>query len=560
MRWQWRSAFRTRALPPPAGPQWCCRWPPPKRWPRPAPAPAAPGAARSTDNPWWCAAARSPSAAVPDPARSGRSPLGHRLPGYAHPVRQLLLGKALCLAQLLNALPQLLVQTHTVPLLFVLLDFSIPDQAVACPPSAATISSTGCCVLSTAPFRAQKSGGSGRPAAFFAFLQDAAAGQCQQHRQQAEVQRAEHRQIPPGVGAGGLGIDLQADQAGNGGAKAAQIHAHQKPRAVLGKAGQQHRRRHIADDLAGRRAHQHLPALHHAGQKILQRRNPGQIAREHEEAHKGDQQSEVRPQHQLSVEHRQRHDHRRQQRGPGQQMEHRGQTHAEQHAAQNQLGTLAGCHGAFLILSRQGDPPGRGEQAQHHQHHKACQRGRHGESEEFARGKAVTAVQIQILGVAHRGEHAAQIGRHRLQTHHPGQQPALPAGGQHQHREGHEGDEGHIVGDQHGGEEAEHHQHKAQPLAAAAALDQRRRHSPEGPGLLHAGHHRHQAVKQSQHPAVHIAKIFLIRQNYQAEASASTAEMASTGSPFSHCIAFFTGPAPPFSAPGRPRPRPCPAG
>ena len=197
-------------------------------------------------------------------------------------------------------------------------------------------------------------------------------------------------------------------------------------------------------------------------------------------------------------------------------MEHRGKTDAEQHAAQHQLRALAGGHGALVLLGGQCDPPGRGEQTEHRQHHKACQCGGHGKGEKLARGKAVAAVEIQVLGVAHRGEHAAQIGGHRLQAHHPGQQPALAAGGQHQHRKGHKGDEGHVVGDQHGGEKAEHHQHQAQPLAAAAAFDQRRRHPPEGPGLLHTCHHCHQTVKQGQHPAVHITQVCRVRRDYQA--------------------------------------------
>ena len=86
--------------------------------------------------------------------------------------------------------------------------------------------------------------------------------------------------------------------------------------------------------------------------------------------------------------------------------------------------------------------------------------------EEVLGGQGEPGAQKQVLRVAHRGGHAAKVGGHSLEHHH-GNYPLLTAGKlQNEQGEGDKGDEGHIIGDEHGGEEGEEHQQQAEQAQA----------------------------------------------------------------------------------------------
>ena len=75
--------------------------------------------------------------------------------------------------------------------------------------------------------------------------------------------------------------------------KAAQIHAQQQCICIFCKAGQHHRRRHIADTLRKRCRDPQFPALHHAGKEIPNHIDPCNIAHEHEKADKCPQETVI---------------------------------------------------------------------------------------------------------------------------------------------------------------------------------------------------------------------------------------------------------------------------
>lgn len=77
--------------------------------------------------------------------------------------------------------------------------------------------------------------------------------QAQEKGQPYQVGQSEDRQIAGGSGSIGAKVQLegyQAGQGGNGGSQPADIHPHQQSGPVLCEAGEQHRRRYIANHLA----------------------------------------------------------------------------------------------------------------------------------------------------------------------------------------------------------------------------------------------------------------------------------------------------------------------
>jgi len=90
-------------------------------------------------------------------------------------------------------------------------------------------------------------------------------------------------------------------------------------------------------------------------------------------------------------------------------------------------------------------------------------------------------VQEEVLGVAHRGEGTADIGGDGLQDDDVHEGALLTASGEGDDGERDEGDEGHIVGDEHRGEEGQGHQGEGNPSKIGGDGEQ-----CVGEGLEHA--------------------------------------------------------------------------
>lgn len=155
--------------------------------------------------------------------------------------------------------------------------------------------------------------------------------------------------------------------------------------------------------------------------------------------------------------------------------------------------------------------------------------------EKIAHGQGEMGVEKQVLRVAHRGGHAAQIGGHRLKGNNRNKQIPAAHHLQHQNGEGDESDEGHIVGHQHGAEEGQQDQGERnepyRPLSRQQPLGQHQKQS----ALLKPRHHGHQTKQQTQYPQVDIVHIGGGGGTKKAETRAHTKEMDSTGSRRINC-------------------------
>ncbi len=117
----------------------------------------------------------------------------------------------------------------------------------------------------------------------------------------------------------------------------ADIHAQQQLPPVVCEARQQHRRRYIADDLAGEHAGQQGAALQQTLEKPMNGRQPSQVSGYHEEADEGAQQAHIQLPQQSRFHCGQRPKHQNRQQTIGQNAEHRQQAQQEQCAVQGQL-------------------------------------------------------------------------------------------------------------------------------------------------------------------------------------------------------------------------------
>ena len=130
-----------------------------------------------------------------------------------------------------------------------------------------------------------------------------------------------------------------------------------------------------------------------------------------------------------------------------------------------------------------------------------------GEPQKLRQRQAGQGEQIEILGVADGGEHTAQIGRNGHQRHSKAQPFPLTGHLQHHHAQGDEGDQGHIVGDQHTAHKAQEHQGGQQAPHSP--------HPGEHPGgcilekllLPQPLHQQHQAEQRDQGVAIDVAQV-----------------------------------------------------
>ena len=106
---------------------------------------------------------------------------------------------------------------------------------------------------------------------------------------------------------------------------------------------------------------------------------------------------------------------------------------------------------------------------------------RHRYGEKFAHAHTGDGIQEQILGVAHRRQHTAQVGGNGLHDDEGDHFFSEICPLQQHDGEGHEGDEGHIIGDEHGGEEAQHDQCSRQLTHFSGPCQKEVRHPVEYP-------------------------------------------------------------------------------
>ena len=132
---------------------------------------------------------------------------------------------------------------------------------------------------------------------------------------------------------------------------------------------------------------------------------------------------------------------------------------------------------------------------------------RHGDGEKFAHAHTGNGVEEQVLGVADRSQHTAKVCRNGLQYDDGDHLFSQVCPLQQHDGEGNKGDEGHIVGDKHGREEAQHDQCSRQLTHFSCPCQQEVCHAVKYPQLLEAAHDCHQTEQQDQYLKVTIFDI-----------------------------------------------------
>ena len=239
-------------------------------------------------------------------------------------------------------------------------------------------------------------------------------------------------------------------------------------------------------------------------------RQPPQIAGYREEADEGAQQAHVQLPQQGGLHRGQRPQHQDRQQTVGQNAEHRQQAQQEQHAVQGQLPGLPQglrVHRGDLEIPGQDRQGRRGQAGQtdprQGQHHR----------EKVPGGEPIGSVKIEVLGIAHRRGHAAQVcgnGLQYQQRHRRG--PAVQLVQKQQCKWG-KGDEGNVIGHGHGAEKGQQHQDHRQGPGPGPPGQQTAGQPLERPAGLEARHHRHQAQQQAQHPQIDVVQIGGVRRH-----------------------------------------------
>ena len=152
----------------------------------------------------------------------------------------------------------------------------------------------------------------------------------------------------------------------------------------------------------------------------------------------------------LPVKDQQHDQHRKQHHRPDNHAQHNQQTHGEQRQIQRKRAAVEPRLLAEEERQRRG---GERQTACGEKHERQRPEGQR-RADKVGKGEVVKGIEIQILRIAHGREHAAEIGGDGLQ--HDDTDEIVPAVGQPQHDDskGHEGQKRHVVGDEHGGEEA----------------------------------------------------------------------------------------------------------
>ena len=113
-------------------------------------------------------------------------------------------------------------------------------------------------------------------------------------------------------------------------------------------------------------------------------------------------------------------------------------------------------------------------------------------------------IEEEVLRVADRGGHAAQIGSYGLKDDNPDQMPLPPDEGENQYGERDKGNKGYIVCDKHGAEKGKEHQRQREQPHPPPPGQQPLGQNVKEPAALKSGHDSHQAEEQDEDPQVDI--------------------------------------------------------
>ena len=333
--------------------------------------------------------------------------------------------------------------------------------------------------------------------------------QCIQRRQEHDVPERELAEVPPFHRAVGRCVEPVRDQAGHGGderPQPAQVHAHQQAGAVRRELRQQQRGRHVRNDLRRQNAGLHFSAAHGVLEEFPHVRQAPDVADEHEEKHEREEQGIVHHAEQPVVLEDHDGQHRDEQHPPVQHPCYGQQTQQEQCRVHEERLPVERVEGA--ALRQRSSPAGYQHQGQHNEQHQGQRRVRRHGAEEHAEGQVILAVKVQVLRVADRRQHTAEVRGQGLQHQRVHERFLAPCHlSEHEQGEGNKGDQRHIVGQKHTEPEAQQHeQQRDDPHGAHLPQKELGQHAERarGPKPRHDGH---QGKQKSQHPPVHIRDV-----------------------------------------------------
>ena len=257
-----------------------------------------------------------------------------------------------------------------------------------------------------------------------------------------------------------MGKQLIGNQAGHGcnqGPQTAQVHTYQQIPSIFGEFRQKQSRRHITDRLAGHNTNHNFIACNQTSQNFTDQRNAAHVPYKYEEKHKGQNQTVVHPREDVPVDDKNRSHDKQQHCKPVEESQYRSDGHQKQGCVHTCPAPLR-MHRCKIRL-RQTDFCLLTGQHQHHQKHQCHCHIRQHRFDKLRQRKAIVLVNKEILRIAHRSQHTAQIGCDSLQHDGRHQQFRMSGFFQNKDGEGYESQQGHIVGESHAEKEAEQNQH-----------------------------------------------------------------------------------------------------
>ena len=213
----------------------------------------------------------------------------------------------------------------------------------------------------------------------------------------------------------------------------------------------------------------------------------------------------------MPVERQQHGDDRRQHQPDGQQAEN----HQDCHQEKRHVYCRARDGQAVLLLLVNAQAVLRNEQAaRRHQRHRDDERPEH-DAHEFARRDLKMRVQIQVLRVAKGREHAAEVRRNILQNEHQRHIALAPRRGEDKISQRQEGDQRHIVGNQHGTDERDIRQRKRRRTGVARQTDDAPCENGKKVYVLQRTDDRQRAEQAAERFQIEIAPVLRVRRHQQ---------------------------------------------
>ena len=274
--------------------------------------------------------------------------------------------------------------------------------------------------------------------------------------------------------------------------------------AVIGrKARQQHRGRDVADDLAGRRADEQRGQRDERAERALDGGNARKIARKDEKRAEGEQQTVIHFEERAGFEHQQR------ERDDGKPDIERENAENDEHRQREKHEinhcTPHGRRGDFGRFKRNGfgfhDKAGQG-----YQHERNGKRQGH-YGKELARVYGIIGVKIQVLRIAERREHTAEVCGDVLHYKHESGILFLAAGREREPPERQKSYERHIVRHNHRAEIGHEDQRERDAAHIAERRDYLARQPLEKVSFFEGGHDGERAEQTRKRVEVEIIGI-----------------------------------------------------